>query len=509
MKLDIQKFATILNEKQSTAGSPYVYYTVETTASSRTVNSVKIKITVTSHLADQSSSLGSGSSYTLTGYLKLNGTEHSITLKGSTSTWSGTTEHTSSTTVTVKDLSASQTSITNVKFRVERGNRSTSAAGYLSSTSCSNITIPRGHTNPTLAVNSVTEQNTMLTDIGITNTQFVPYLSQKEFNFTIRCYDSATPTSLKITDTNLSKNYSVTTLPTTTGSHTFNSQTISFTKIGHSGSTTSFKFTLIDSLSTTDSTSKNYTYIPYELVNLVNSSTYARRNGQLTGKVKLNILGTYFSGMVGNQQNLLTLKYRFWEKVEDEPTTWNTINNSDIVYDNDNFSVNDLEIGSEDTEASNYFNPEKTYYVKIYAVDSFGKDYTVLSSITVGKPVWSEYIDHVDFEKITVKGADISPTFLSIDDSEGCVTIGNLCIQWGVATVTPSSGSGGNYYGSTVVNFSKTYTKIPCVMAVAGGGYTTIKNVSAMSVTKTSAGIWMSSENTTARNVRWLVIGQI
>ena len=53
--------ATILNNKKSTYGSPYCYYTVEyTNTANRTATSVDITFKVTSHLAYQSSTFGTG-----------------------------------------------------------------------------------------------------------------------------------------------------------------------------------------------------------------------------------------------------------------------------------------------------------------------------------------------------------------------------------------------------------------------------------------------------------------
>ncbi len=144
MKLNIQMFAeqTILNSQQSTAGSPYVIYTVKAEPSNRTANSVSIKVSVTANLKYSESTLGTGSSMGLNGYITINGTEQSaIEIKGTGTAWSGTTKHTVSKTYTITGLTASQTSLTGIKFRVARTGGGSSASGYLSSKSCSNITI--------------------------------------------------------------------------------------------------------------------------------------------------------------------------------------------------------------------------------------------------------------------------------------------------------------------------------------------------------------------------------
>ena len=127
---------TILSEKKSTVGNPYAFFTVQVTPSNRTSTSVKLAITVKSHLQWEDSQLGAG--YTMTGYLKVNGTSYYITLKTSSEVWSGTTVYTATRTITVNDLSESETSLSGITFRVAGESR-------LDETSCSSITIPSGN----------------------------------------------------------------------------------------------------------------------------------------------------------------------------------------------------------------------------------------------------------------------------------------------------------------------------------------------------------------------------
>ena len=127
---------TILNEKKSTVGNPYAFFTVQVTPSNRTTNSVKLAITVKSHLQWSDSLLGTG--YTMTGYLKVNDTSYYITLKTSSEVWSGTTVYTATRTITINELDSATTSLTGVTFRVAGESR-------LDETSCSSITIPSGN----------------------------------------------------------------------------------------------------------------------------------------------------------------------------------------------------------------------------------------------------------------------------------------------------------------------------------------------------------------------------
>lgn len=126
----------VLTEKKSTYGSPYGYYTVTLTPSSRTATSVTVKCTVSAHLAASNSFTG----YGVTCGLYIGGSWHDFTLVASGTTWQGTTPISKSTTFTVSGLTESQTSITGIKFRAIDG-QGASTGPSLSATSCSNLAI--------------------------------------------------------------------------------------------------------------------------------------------------------------------------------------------------------------------------------------------------------------------------------------------------------------------------------------------------------------------------------
>lgn len=149
MKLDIQKFATVLNNKLSNGASPYAYYTVEASYSNRTATTVDVSVTVTSNLRYSSSSFGTGNANGLNAYFKFNGTQYGpLSLKGTGESWSGTTKHYKSTTYTIRNLSTS-TSNLSIQFRVDRtgskaGTTSTSDGCWLEWTTCSSLSIETG-----------------------------------------------------------------------------------------------------------------------------------------------------------------------------------------------------------------------------------------------------------------------------------------------------------------------------------------------------------------------------
>lgn len=141
-------YTTVLSNKQSTVGSPYVIYTVQLQPSSRTASTVNIDCIVTLHLSSSSSHLGTG--HVLTGYITMNGQKFSIDLKGWNESWDGTTNHTASTSFQVTGLSSSTTSLSST-FYV---NNSGGNAGTLNETSMSSITIGSGNSASSIIMQS-------------------------------------------------------------------------------------------------------------------------------------------------------------------------------------------------------------------------------------------------------------------------------------------------------------------------------------------------------------------
>lgn len=397
--------AKILSETKSTGKDPYAYYTVNATASDRTASTVKVKVDVTSRLSSSKAFLGKGSTMGLIGYIKLNEEEHSITLKTTNQSWSGTIEHTASDIFTVEDLEGPQSQLTDIKFRVSRtgsAENDYSQGAAMSSKNCSNLQIGIGHTNPSDVSFTITEKNQKLIDAGISNETFVNNLSIKEYNTSATLHDGATAT-----DYNLYNGL----VPS------FNKSTpitIDYSKKGlvtwQETGRVPMRVQVLDNMGGNGYSSSAYNpalydYIPYLKISLNEATTGARRNGQTSGRVKLNINGTFYNGSVGNvTQTKPTIKYKYWSANDTEPATFdNTIPSDNITINNNTFNVENYEIGSIDETASNYFNPENAYRVKVYVEDNFTTYPSQEKQIPVGEATWTEYKDRVDFKKITIK----------------------------------------------------------------------------------------------------------
>ncbi len=123
----------------SDAGAPLFWYVVTLKSSERTASSVKINATITASLKNDSNYFGYG--FGLQASLYIGGAWRNVTLKTTSDWWEGRTGHTANIAFTISGLSATQTLIDEIKFRVSRTDGVGGAAGILSEKSCSNFAI--------------------------------------------------------------------------------------------------------------------------------------------------------------------------------------------------------------------------------------------------------------------------------------------------------------------------------------------------------------------------------
>lgn len=453
--------ATILKNKKSTTGSPYVYYTVDATPSNRTTTSIDISIKITSKLASSSSTLGA--TYDLTCYLKFNGTNYSFKIKDNES-WSGTTNHTYNRTITVNNLEPSATSITGIKFWARGYNDSSDRAGYTTTTNCSNLTIPIGHTAPSDVYYTMEETVQSVLDAGIPHDTIVANLSRKKFTIGATFYDGAIPARYEVYNP---IRFSFKDNPNNPDEviYPFDEKTIRMDTYRNTNTEIPIGVRVWDNLDTfawndniSDFENFNlYSFLVYEKLFFNETNTTIKRRGQTTGNVRVNLNGQMFRGVLGNKDQSGTYKptiqYKFWKKNEDEPETYDYTIPSDSIevnteyikattYDpealyyekvgdnyvlfnmsyfigNNNFEdkevytrkstfkVSDYEIGTDDDTLPNHFNPDFAYNVRFKISDNFTTYVSDIKSISVGVATWTEYRDRVDFKKLTIKGEEI------------------------------------------------------------------------------------------------------
>lgn len=131
--------AKLFTDKKSTYGGPYAYYTVSVSQVSRTPASVKVKVTVTSHLQYYNSYLLTGKGYGLVAGIYLGGEWLTFTIKSESTAWRGTKKHTTSKTFSIS-AKASASSLSKIKFRVNRTSGGDSAC-KLNAVGCKSVSI--------------------------------------------------------------------------------------------------------------------------------------------------------------------------------------------------------------------------------------------------------------------------------------------------------------------------------------------------------------------------------
>ena len=124
----------------SSAEIPWVKYKVIAKATNRTEKSVKVTVSVTASLSGSNEYWHNSGE--LVGSIYIGGAWHNVTLKSAHDRWNGTTGHTKNITVTVTGLSASTTSLTDIKFKATRSDN-IGKTGVLAATACKNLTISK------------------------------------------------------------------------------------------------------------------------------------------------------------------------------------------------------------------------------------------------------------------------------------------------------------------------------------------------------------------------------
>lgn len=382
--------AIILNNKKSTYDSPYAYYTVEVlSVSNRTNTSVDLEMKITSNLANASSRLGSG--YTLKAnfdFLDSGSWSSDIELKSSSASWSGTTKHYKTVTMTVNGLSSTDTLLDKIKFRVV-SSASDHAAG-LNSTACSNVEIPSSHTPPTIRTYTMQELNSDLIAIGVTGRLVVDNLSLKSIVFDYELYDEADLQQIIITS----------------GNRTFTSNTnyleIDCVGLSRNDNYIYLNVTIIDDKGGESGGGILLNYVPYTKPYIIETNTKAKRIGQLSGNVGLTVDGTFYNQVIASDVST-TIKhiyYKYWEVGTTEPATYvNEIPIASVSINNNTFNVSDYVVSN--------INPQRAYRFKIKVEDDYSSVESSELPVAVGVSVWDEYKDRVDFKKLTIQGHEI------------------------------------------------------------------------------------------------------
>ena len=277
----------------------------------------------------------------------------------------------------------------------------TMSSSAFTPSSCSasgEITLTVLHTDPVINRLTLTEKNSKLTRLGVANNVIVQFLSNKTSVINVKTYDNATITKYDIYHNNV-----------LIGSGTSNTITINFANVSEladSGTKNiGLMVSVVDNLGGSASKMFSFPIIKYTKPAVGWASTSIRRK---TGggvvltdnKAVLNFVGMWYKGndVVGNN-NKPTVKYKIWENEGSEPAYSNLTVSNVATVEVKNYEINNLIY-------------TKTYNYKIYIYDNYITEDSIINvksdKVPTGVSVWTEYKDRVDFEKITIKGEDIS-----------------------------------------------------------------------------------------------------
>lgn len=292
----------------------------------------------------------------------------------------------------------------------KRGSFTTNATGEwaLKSGSASvAINLDDLHTPPVINSVDLVEKNTLLQNY----TGIAQYLSVKNITFDTSTYDNAIISSYQVYHNGV-----------LIGSSTSNGMTINFDEVGTlatfemNGKTyCGLKFIVIDSFGISGSLEQQIEVTEYTKPNLVQTSSNVKRNGQLTGKVKLNLVGIFFNNLVNDISNTIKLEFAYWKKGGDESNDYYEIpfeaEDNNINLYSWNVTIDDKEIEDVDKDFA--------YIFKIRATDYFNRTSSIELLCPVGEYVWAEFKDRVDFKNITIQGEKILKSKVLYDDMDG------------------------------------------------------------------------------------------
>ena len=287
-------------------------------------------------------------------------------------------------------------------------NTGTSVLGNISDSGTRQLTTL--HKPPLVTGYSIIETNQDLINIGIADNVFVANLSKKSVNINYELYDNATLLRASVYNST-NQNYLSNTLPVIMDFTQFPLYTTEdgvpiYVRITDSlnGATYFTNNGVVSGKINADF----YNYINYIPISLTSSTTIAKRIGQISGRVGLNINGVYYNKTIGNVDQTSykpIIKYKFWKYGDSEPSTYDyTIASENISTLNGTFSVSNYDIGSTRETDINYFDPEFAYRVKVYVEDNLTNTESSELQIQVGEAVWSEYPTRVDFKALSIQG---------------------------------------------------------------------------------------------------------
>lgn len=253
------------------------------------------------------------------------------------------------------------------------------------------VELEKLHTPPLINGLEVSEENIAINDAGVV----VQFLSQKKIGLDVSTYEDS-----QLVETRAYNN-GVLLSTSTTNELSIDFSTVENLAIIKDGERKYcvLTFEAIDNMGGIGTTGSEFDVVEYFKPNLIQTSSNVKRNGQASGKVKLNLVGKFFNESTDVLTNTINLQFAYWKKNEEESTTFYDIpfekTNNDII-------LSDYALGIDGVEIENV-DKDYAYYFKIKATDAFENSSEIILLCPVGEYVWAEFKDRVDFKKITIK----------------------------------------------------------------------------------------------------------
>ena len=302
------------------------------------------------------------------------------------------------------------------------GTKTIACSGYFkdsnnslgSATASGNLKLTDLHTPPSTRISGSSELQTALSSfVSSPSNKVVDNISVKQVTLTPTLYDEAQVSSYNVSSGEVSV--------------TSSTSPLYMNFINKIGNITYQIITTDDMGGVGTDTSTWTTRIPYTKPTIVASNFTAKRQGQLTGNVRLVANGTYYLNQGALTQNITpTIKYSVKEKgtstyiLRDQTAT--------ITTNNGNWSM--------DFVINSIFNSSKSYEVELVATDNLieavnsnlpsisGSQVSPVTKATataivpIGEPTWTEYKDRVDFKKLTIDKKQILAPYTLYDGNE-------------------------------------------------------------------------------------------
>lgn len=270
-----------------------------------------------------------------------------------------------------------------------------------SGSSSGEVTLSKLHEAPVVSIDNIVEKNSILLNYGVSGSTFVPYLSEKDFYISAALYDNAKATQYTVS--NSTNNYHAGASPVNVD---FSEYDLMWGYDENNNPVARFMFSVWDDTDTRGYIPwASYTVIPYVKPNLVATSSSVKRNGQISGKVNLNLTGTFYNAKIGSKNNTISLSYKYWKKGSSEPSTYYTIPTNAYSISGNTITMSNWSVTKNGSTVTDVVK-DSIYVFKIKAVDAMGSVSEITLNCPKGEWLRAIFKDRIDFKRITIGGVD-------------------------------------------------------------------------------------------------------